>query len=88
MDPEPDLDLLIRSASSLLSVIGQQTKFHQRILEFTHKTRPIRSLDRIAILLATKAKEETVAVASVLKPDECILINSISPQEDAKSGLE
>ena len=63
MDAVPSkIDLLIRSASSLVSIIDKQADQPVTLIK-DYQT--LRSLDRIALLLITKAKEEISAVSCV-----------------------
>ena len=86
MDTVPSkIDLLIRSASTLLSIIGQQVEERPLIQEAS--SRNLRSLDRIALLLVTKDKEEAAAVLAVNGPNGCTLVHLIDSPDDVESPL-
>lgn len=65
-----DPQFLIRSASTLLSIIDQQIAQPE---ESSNK-RSVRLLDHIALLFVTQAKEDVSAVSAVLSGGSSILI--------------
>lgn len=73
------IEFLIRSASSLLSIIDQQ-------VEVPHSAgvnRSVRFLDRIALLFVTKAKQDVTAVSAVLTPNRSILVGCTEASTDS-----
>ena len=85
--PLPEVDLLIRSASSLVSIVDKQA---DQPLVLDRDSQTLRSLDRIAQLLVTKAKEEVATVWGAFrdrKQSGCAFICSIGSRNDAESPL-
>lgn len=76
----PDSDLLIRSASSLLSIIDRYDEPSP-----TGGNRTIRFLDRIALLFVTEPKDDDSAVAAVLTGTETILVRVTESPTDSAS---
>lgn len=63
-------DLLIRSATTLLSIIDQQV---EKPLP-SSEDRSVRLLDHIALLFVTKPKDDVTAVATVLGENHSIIV--------------
>lgn len=75
MDPT---DFLIRSATSLLSIIDQQPEQPSS----ASYDRSVRFLDRIALLLVTKSKDIS-AVSAVLAGNDSILVSCTESSTDS-----
>lgn len=74
-----DPQFLIRSATTLLSIIDQQVEQPKQ----SSNERSVRLLDRIALLFVTKAKEDVSAVSAVLSGSSSILVGCTdSPSDD------
>lgn len=73
-----DPQFLIRSATTLLSIIDQQVEQPKQ----SSNERSVRLLDRIALLFVTKAKEDVSAVSAVLSGSGSILVGCTDSSSD------
>lgn len=73
-----DPQFLIRSATTLLSIIDQQVEQPKQ----SSNERSVRLLDRIALLFVTKAKEDVSAVSAVLSGSKSILVGCTDSTSD------
>lgn len=69
---------LIRSATTLLSIIDQQVEQPRQASDL----RSVRFLDRIALLFVTKPKEDVSAVSAVLTGSGSILVGCTDSTDD------